>query len=241
MAGLAEGLRNQENWESALITTALPGLRLLTEGAETSGAEELFGQKQLSRLFTTLRRSFADIIVIDGPPLLESPESLVFVDVATVVVLDIDDRRTSRSEVRNAMGLLSEHPAAFIGAVMSASPRGLRGARWVLEDGGLTRRSGVGRATRAVMDAFGPEKPGFRGGATVPLKGKLVAVRPAIQELPISWGDVGSEESATRQRPQEAVLTREEGWPGAEQPTMGSAVSSISDGQGAVGSRSWTK
>ena len=241
MAGLAEGLRNQENWESALITTSLPGLRLLTEGAETSGAEELFGQKQLSRLFTTLRRSFADVIVIDGPPLLESPESLVFVDVATVVVLDIDGRRTSRSEVRTAMGLLSEHSAAFIGAVMSASPRGMRGARWVLEDGGLTRRSGVGRSKHAVMDVFGPDRPGSKGGATVPLRGKLVAVRPTNQELPISWSDVGSEESAARQRPQDAVLTKEEGWPGAGQPTMGNAVSSISDGPGAVVSRSWIK
>ena len=94
MAGLAEGLRNQTNWESALITTALPGLRLLTEGTETYGAEDLFGQQQLSRLFTTLRRSFADVIVIDGPALAESPESLMFVDAATVVVLDVDARRT---------------------------------------------------------------------------------------------------------------------------------------------------
>jgi succinoglycan biosynthesis transport protein ExoP len=231
MAGLAEGLRNRSNWESALISTALPGLRLLTEGAETAGAEELFGQQQLSRLFTTLRRSFADVIVVDGPPLLESPESLMFADAATLVVLDIDDSRTSRTQLRGALGRLLEHRERLIGAVLTTGSGNWRKGSWVVDSGGLTRRGVLGQAFHAGRDILrGPPRP-------------IRSVRTAPDgEVLVHWNDVEAEVHRMQAGPEGGVLTQVEDWTREERSRQDREIEGVgSDGHGAVGSRSWTK
>jgi polysaccharide biosynthesis transport protein len=233
MAGLAEGLRNQTSWEAALITTALPGLRLLTEGAETNGAEELFGQQQLSRLFTTLRRSFADVIVVDGPPLLDSPESLMFVDAATLVILDVDGHRTSRTELRETMGRLTEHRDRVVGAVMTSTQRGLRRANWVVDSGGLTRRGVVARAVVALK--------GFLGGSK-----KAGSHRPSedagSRDVVVHWGEVEAEVQRMQTRRDGVVLTQVDDWSREEISRQGREIdSAVNDGFGAVGTRSWIK
>jgi Mrp family chromosome partitioning ATPase len=234
MTGLAEGLRNQTSWESALITTALPGLRLLTEGAETEGAEELFGQQQLSRLFTTLRRSFADVIVVDGPPLLDSPESLMFVDAATLVILDVDGHRTSRTELRETMGRLAEHRDRLVGAVMTSTQRGLRRANWVVDSGGLARRGVVARAVRALK--------GFLGGSTKNVGSHRPSEDAASRDVVVQWGEVEAEVRRMHSRRDGVVLTQVEDWSREEISRQGREIdSAVNDGFGAVGSRSWIK
>jgi succinoglycan biosynthesis transport protein ExoP len=234
MAGLAEGLRNQTSWESALITTALPGLRLLAEGAETEGAEELFGQQQLSRLFTTLRRSFADVIVVDGPALLDSPESLVFVDAATLVILDIDGQRTSRTELREAMGRLTEHRDRLVGVVMTSAQRGLLRANWVVDSSGLTRRGVVARAVRALQ--------GVLGGSTKKVGSHRPSEDAASRDVVVHWGEVEAEVRRMQTHRDGAVLTQVEDWSREEISRQGREIdSAVNDGFGAVGSRSWTK
>jgi succinoglycan biosynthesis transport protein ExoP len=229
MAGLAEGLRNSSNWESALISTALPGLRLLTEGAETLGAEELFGQQQLSRLFTTLRRSFADVIIVDGPPLLESPESLMFVDAATLVVLDVDGSRTSRTQVRGALGRLLEHREKLVGAVLTTGSHGWWRRNWVVGSSGLTQRGVIGQALHAVVDLLGgPSR-----------RTRAVRTSPDVTggEVMVHWNEVEAEVHRLQARP-DGVLTQVDDWTREESSRIEGVVS---DGTGAVGSRSWTK
>jgi succinoglycan biosynthesis transport protein ExoP len=234
MAGLAEGLRNRSNWESALISTALPGLRLLTEGAETVGAEELFGQQQLSRLFTTLRRSFADVIVVDGPPLLESPESLMFADAATLVVLDVDGTRTSRTQLRGALGRLLEHRERLVGAVLTTGSGSWRKGSWVVDSGGLTRRGVVGQVLHAVRDLLrGPPRP-TRSVRTAP---------PVTDgEVLVHWNEVEAEVHRMQAHPEGGVLTQVDDWTREERSRQDREIEGVvSDGHGAVGSRSWTK
>ncbi|HXY46240.1 MAG TPA: hypothetical protein VEH29_18790, partial [Acidimicrobiales bacterium] len=91
--GLAELLR-EKTWELPLLNTSLPGLRLLVEGADTQGAEELVDQPRLSWLLTALS-SGADVVLIDGSP-LEAPESLAIVASASLVLLEVDGRRIDR-------------------------------------------------------------------------------------------------------------------------------------------------
>jgi succinoglycan biosynthesis transport protein ExoP len=234
MAGLAEGLRNQASWESALITTALPGLRLLTEGARTEGAEELFGQQQLSRLFTTLRRSFADVIVVDGAPLLDSPESLVFVDAATLVILDVDGRRTSRTDLREAMGRLAEHRDRLVGVVMTSAQRGVRRANWVVDAGGLTRRGVVARAVRTLK--------GLLGSSTTKVGSQGPSGNAASRDVVVPWGDVEAAVRRMQSGRDGVVLTQVEDWSREEISRQGREIdSAVNDGLGAVGTRSWIK
>jgi succinoglycan biosynthesis transport protein ExoP len=234
MAGLAEGLRNRTSWESALISTALPGLRLLTEGTEIEGAEELFGQQQLARLVTTLRRSFADVIIIDGPPLLDSPESLMFVDAATAVVLDVDGRRTSRTELRGALGRLAEHRDRLVGAVMSSETRGLGRANWVVDSSGLKRLGLVGRAVKAIKGVLGgPQRRiGSYGGSE----------NAGSRDVVVQWGEVEAEVRRMQSHREGVVLTQVEDWSREEVSRQGREIdSAVNDGLGAVGSRSWIK
>jgi succinoglycan biosynthesis transport protein ExoP len=235
MAGLAEGLRNRTSWESALLTTALPGLRLLTEGAETEGAEELFSQQQLSRLFTTLRRSFADVIVVDGPPLLDSPESLMFVDAATLVVLDVDGQRTSRTELRETLGRLVEQRDRLVGAVMTNAQRGMRRAHWVVNSSGLARQGVTGRGASGLR--------GFLGGNTKRVRSSRgTSEDAASRDVVGHWGEVEAEVRRMQSRPDGAVLTQVEDWSREEISPQGREIdSAVSDGLGAVGTRSWIK
>jgi polysaccharide biosynthesis transport protein len=235
MAGLAEGLQNRSNWESALISTALPGLRLLTEGAQTAGAEELFGQQQLSRLFTTLRRSFADVIVVDGPPLLESPESLMFVDAATLVVLDVDGDRTSRTQLRGALGRLLDHRERMVGAVLTTGSRGWRGGAWVVGSGGLTRLGLLGRSVHAVRGLFG-------SAGRKPTRSARTSPDSTNGEVMVHWNDVEAEVHRMQAQPDGGVLTQVEDWSREERSRQDREIEGVvSDGHGAVGSRSWTK
>ncbi len=232
MAGLAEGLRNQTNWESALITTALPGLRLLTEGTETYGAQDLFGQQQLAHLFTALRRSFADVIVVDGPPLLE-PEALMFVDAATLVVLDVDERRTTRTDMRAAMGRLVEAPERLVGAVLSSGSRGWRRSNWELDAGGLSRPGIVTRAVAAVQGMFGVRKN--RAGA------RPRPAHAADRDLSVHWSDVQADVRHKQPRRDGTVLTQMDNWSTEDLSLPGrDADAPAGDGVGAVGSRSLT-
>jgi Mrp family chromosome partitioning ATPase len=224
--GLAEGLRNPTNWESALITTSLPGLLLLTEGADTDGAEELFTQQQLSRLFTSLRRSFADVIVIDGPPLVDSPDSLMFAEAATMVVLDVDIRRTNRKELMGALGHLGDYRERVVGAILSNAGRGFRRSNWVVEPGGLTRQ---GFLSRLAKGSGGSKRRIGSHGKDRTSPGAVV-----------HWIEVDGEIRRMQARREGVVLTQVEDWSHEDISATGIEIESfVSDGLGAVGSRSW--
>lgn len=121
--GLTQLLKEQ-TWTPCLMNSSLPGLRLLVEGADSAGSEELFDRDRISWLLSALGVSGVDAVVIDAPS-LDAPETLALVAASTSVVLELDRRRTGRSQLQDAVSALGAHKDELIGAVLTQSRRAL--------------------------------------------------------------------------------------------------------------------
>jgi Mrp family chromosome partitioning ATPase len=118
LPGLAEALSSATTpAEVPLVGTALEGLWLLPEGAARSTALERFDQGRLARLFAGMAQSSADVIVVDGPALMGSPEALALIGAADQVVLDVDRRRAVRGDLSVALAGLGAHQGRLAGMV----------------------------------------------------------------------------------------------------------------------------
>jgi capsular polysaccharide biosynthesis protein/Mrp family chromosome partitioning ATPase len=129
--GLTQVLRGKPFTElECLAKTALPQLEVLPEGRPEPGAEDLFDQTRMSEMFAALHSFGFDAVVVDGLPLLESPESLVLVASASHVLLHVDLASVGREQLRQSSAALAGHEDEFRGAVVTRTRRfGLRRMR----------------------------------------------------------------------------------------------------------------
>jgi capsular polysaccharide biosynthesis protein len=86
----------------ALKPTPVPGLRLLPPGVisvDTAGQpQDPEGRAALSEL-----KHDADFVVIEAPPMLAAPEFAPYVEVADMIIIVTDARRSTRTQLRLAM------------------------------------------------------------------------------------------------------------------------------------------
>jgi hypothetical protein len=158
----------------------------------------------------------------------------MFVDAATLIILDVDGQRTSRTELRETLGRLAEHRDRLVGAVMTNTQRGLRRAHWVVGTSGLGRQGVAGRAVGALK--------GFLGGNTKRVGSHRASEDAASRDVVVHWGEVEAEVRRMQSRPDGVVLTQVEDWSREEISPQGREIdSAVNDGFGAVGSRSWIK
>jgi capsular polysaccharide biosynthesis protein/Mrp family chromosome partitioning ATPase len=121
-AGLAEVLRGRASAASALLETSQPGLSVLTEGVWRAQAEDLLDPTRLRGLFSTLCRMGYDVVV-DGLPLLESPESRTLLASVDRIVLNVDLARIGRAQLGEVAAILALHDDKFAGTVLSRAGR----------------------------------------------------------------------------------------------------------------------
>jgi Mrp family chromosome partitioning ATPase len=117
MVGLADVLEGRIAVSEALQPTGVVDLLELPTGVlngNPGGVLHGFGLRQ------TLRRlaKMADVVVIDGPAVLAGADIAPFVDVADVVLLAADRRRTTRAEARAAAAQLAALPDKVAGWVL---------------------------------------------------------------------------------------------------------------------------
>jgi capsular polysaccharide biosynthesis protein len=190
--GVAELLAKGSTWQAPLESTAIPDLMLIPEGCARVGAEDLFDQSRLSRLFSTLGRSCAEVIVVDSPALLDAPESLVVVGAANRVVVDVDRRRTERSDLRAMLPAMAGHQDDLVGAVATqgASRRRRRAGTKVAAAAPGSDQNGQGTQVRPQaetargMTPLGTVETGLVANADVRL------ARGHLQMAPVPEGAV---------------------------------------------------
>ncbi len=101
--------------EDCILTTDIPGLRLLPAGAPREGATELLASDRMRALAAELSGRYSDrIVLFDSPPLLDTSESIAIAAVVGQVALVVAAGVTPQSAVRDAVGQLNPEQAVNV-------------------------------------------------------------------------------------------------------------------------------
>ena len=109
----------------ALAATDVPGLEVLAGGPMWPVSSSIHHSRAFNALLKRLRAG-ADLVVIDGPPVLASADSAALAEEAGMVLLVADARISSRAEVRAAMEELKHVRDRVIGSVLANVGRATR-------------------------------------------------------------------------------------------------------------------
>jgi len=115
--GLAELLEQRTDLGSVLQATSVPGLRLLPPGAPQPDPAALLQLPALRAALSEIRAE-ADVVVIEAPPLLVTPDARPLADCAEIILLVADAQTTTRAQVRAAVRELEPERARFAGCVL---------------------------------------------------------------------------------------------------------------------------
>jgi protein-tyrosine kinase len=101
-----------------LYETGVPRLRLLPAGTSRETGAEYFSSFRMRLLLDSLRSRYTDrYVVLDGPPVVGSPDARILADLADVVVLVAGYGRDTPDAIANAAS--SFDPAKFAGVVFN--------------------------------------------------------------------------------------------------------------------------
>jgi polysaccharide biosynthesis transport protein len=170
--GVADVLSGKRTAVEALSSTETKHLWVLHAGDDLAAVSplQLLDSAAMKQLLVTLR-DFADIVLIDTPPLLTSPDVAALVPLTDGVLFVADPRRVERSMVEAARHEFEVLGAPIIGIVVNNyDPRRFRtygSGYYTYSD--RDERNGPGRAaaSSSILPASQPLKPAesqFEGG-----------------------------------------------------------------------------
>ena len=117
--GLTDYLEDPEaDLSTVLYDTGVPRLRLLPAGRPRETGAEYFSTFRMRLLIDSLRSRYPDrYLVIDGPPVIGSPDARILADLADVVVLVAGYGRDTPATIAQAAGNFD--PAKFAGVLFN--------------------------------------------------------------------------------------------------------------------------
>ncbi len=116
----AKGSSMADGLEACLVTR-VRHLRILPSGSLSDSPGDLLASSEMDHLLQALE-SMADVVILDGPPVLASADAAVLAAKGLGVVLVVDAGRTRGKHARLARQLLSH--ATVLGVVLNRAPRG---------------------------------------------------------------------------------------------------------------------
>jgi tyrosine-protein kinase len=117
LPGLTDVVGGQVTVRDALRSTAIGHLTVLPAGRATDDPGAVLQSPGLVSVLHELRRH-ADLVIIEAPPVLAGADTVTLTEVADLVVLVGDARRTTRTEVRGANIQLEPVRDKVIGCVL---------------------------------------------------------------------------------------------------------------------------
>lgn len=115
--GLTELLEQGTDLSGALHATAVPDLWLLPPGAPPPDPAALLHLPALRAALSEIRAQ-ADVVVIEAPPLLVTPDARPLADCAEIILLIADAQASTRAQVRAAVRELEPERARLAGCVL---------------------------------------------------------------------------------------------------------------------------
>ncbi|HEX9812789.1 MAG TPA: hypothetical protein VGA88_12000 [Burkholderiales bacterium] len=151
--GITDYLRSASvRLEQIIHPVGLPRLRVIPAGKTQDHMAEYFTLAKMSQLLSELRARHADrYVVMNAPPIYDSADTRVLVELADYVVLVVPYGCVTESQVTNAAKMIGDKK--LLGAVFSDMPSLPGGRRGVL--GWLARLAGVGLVPSRNMSISG--------------------------------------------------------------------------------------
>ena len=124
--GLSDYLRENVPLTELLINPGLPRMVLLCAGKPLSGSTDILGSQRMERLVKEMKRRYPErYVIFDCPPILASPDALVFSSYVDGIILVVESGRTPEEKIRKAVGLLEGKN--LVGLVMNKGDEVRRG------------------------------------------------------------------------------------------------------------------
>ena len=114
LSGLLEG---RANLEEALQATEVPGLRLLPPGVTPADQAALLGRFAW-RMALGDMRMLADVVVIEAPPVLTGADVQPLANLAEMILMVTDAKRTTRAQLRAAVREVQRMRGNLAGCVL---------------------------------------------------------------------------------------------------------------------------
>jgi protein-tyrosine kinase len=116
--GLASVLAGERSVEDAMVGTTLPNLAVLPGGASAESPLRLCTTQNLHGPLDWLRQHF-HYVVIDGPPVLDSPELAAVAGQVDGIVLVVRAARTKREVIQRAIETIEKFQGRVLGAILN--------------------------------------------------------------------------------------------------------------------------
>lgn len=117
--GLADLLENDKlSVADIILRTDIPELRLISSGKQHDFVTELLASQKMSELVSEIGERYDNrVIILDGPPLLPTPQTQILSNLVGQIVFVIEAGKTPQSVVEEALDMISEEQAT--GLVMN--------------------------------------------------------------------------------------------------------------------------
>lgn len=116
--GVTNVLAGEANLWTSLVNTMLPTLKVLPSGPIPPNPTELLGSQGMRKILEDCAK-VADIVLIDGPPVLALADAITLAPMADGVLLVADAQNTDRGAVEHARQQIDRVHAKVIGAVLN--------------------------------------------------------------------------------------------------------------------------
>jgi Mrp family chromosome partitioning ATPase len=111
-------LAGERSVEDAMVGTTLPNLAVLPGGASAESPLRLCTTQNLHGPLDWLRQHF-HYVVIDGPPVLDSPELAAVAGQVDGIVLVVRAARTKREVIQRAIETIEKFQGRVLGAILN--------------------------------------------------------------------------------------------------------------------------
>lgn len=116
--GVTNVLAGEANLWTSLVNTMLPTLKVLPSGPIPPNPTELLGSQGMRNILEDCARA-ADVVLIDGPPVLALADAITLAPMADGVLLVADAQNTDGPAVEHARQQIDRVHAHVIGAVLN--------------------------------------------------------------------------------------------------------------------------
>lgn len=102
----------------SIQTTPVPGLKVLTSGKNLPNPSEILSTESMAWLLNLLRQKY-DIILIDSPPLLLVPDSMIITKLVDGVIFVIESGKNEEKMLKKAQQFLDKTKTNVLGAILN--------------------------------------------------------------------------------------------------------------------------
>lgn len=135
--GLTRVLANQETWQDVVQETGIEQLHAITAGPNPPNPSEMLSSRKMKTLLVQLKEHY-DVILMDTPPLLSFPDSLIISAMCDGVILVVQAGKAKKDVVKKAKVNLERVKARILGVVLNKVKRSNIRARRRIDGRSLT-------------------------------------------------------------------------------------------------------